>query len=61
MIGAVSKIFVSVAGKIFFAFFTEKLISRLVLEIMRILARKTTNTLDDMMVEEVAANLNTAD
>ncbi|PLX69578.1 MAG: hypothetical protein C0603_01230 [Denitrovibrio sp.] len=57
MISILSKIIVSVAGKFFYAFFTEKLISKLVVELMRMLARKTTNTLDDTTVEEVASNL----
>jgi len=57
MITILAKVFTGVLAKIFYAFFTEKLISKLVVELMRILAKKTTNTLDDTMVEEIASNL----
>ena len=57
MIGIMSKIVVSVATKFFYAFFTEKLLSKMVVELLRMLARKTTNKLDDSMVEDVASNM----
>jgi len=57
MITVLSKIFVGVASKFFYAFFTERIISKLVLEILRRLSKKTTNTLDDELVKELSANL----
>ncbi len=56
MISIMSKVLVSVAAKFFYAFFTEKLLSKMIVEMLRMVARKTTNTLDDTMVEEVASN-----
>jgi len=57
MITALSKVFLGVLTKVFYAFFTEKLISKLIVELLRMLAKKTTNTIDDTMVSEIAANL----
>lgn len=57
MITVLSKILTTVATNIFYAFFTEKLISRVVIELLRKLAARTTNTLDDSVIEEVSLNL----
>ncbi|MGE4319267.1 MAG: hypothetical protein AB7E96_10255 [Deferribacterales bacterium] len=57
MIPILSTAFVSAFSKIFYAFFTEKIISNIILSILRMLAKKTTNTLDDEIVEQVAKNL----
>ncbi|ADD67911.1 hypothetical protein Dacet_1139 [Denitrovibrio acetiphilus DSM 12809] len=57
MTGVITKVLASVLSKIFYAFFTERMVSRVLIELMRILASKTTNTLDDSLVEEVAANV----
>ena len=58
MIAAVSKVMVAVVTKVFYAFFTEKMISRLVVELLKQLSSRTTNTIDDAMVKEIETNLN---
>ncbi|PLX66440.1 MAG: hypothetical protein C0602_12345 [Denitrovibrio sp.] len=57
MITTLSKVFLGVLTKVFYAFFTERLISKLIVELLRMLAKKTTNTIDDNMVSEIASNL----
>lgn len=57
MIGVFTKVFTVVAGKFFLALFTEKVVSKLILELLRALVKKTTNTIDDDLVEDVAANM----
>jgi hypothetical protein len=52
-----STVLASVFSRFFYAFFTEKLLSKLVLHLLRLLSQKTSNTLDDMLVAEVAKNL----
>jgi len=57
MIAALAKVFTAVAGRLFFSFFTERVVSRLIIELMRLLAKKTSNTIDDTLVEEVVSNM----
>lgn len=58
MTAVLAKVFIAVATNFFNAFFTEKLISKLIVEMLSMLAAKTTNTIDDEMVREIAENLN---
>jgi len=57
MIAVITNVFTVVAGKFLAAVFTERLISKLIIELMRSLVKKTTNTIDDGLVEDVAGNM----
>ena len=57
MIAVITNVFTAVAGKFLAAVFTERLISKLIIELMRSLVKKTTNTIDDGIVEDVAGNM----
>jgi len=58
MFSFIPALFASVLSKLLHAFFTEKIISKIVIELLRRLSKKTSNTIDDMLVDEVSANLN---
>lgn len=57
MITFITKIFATVLSKFFYAFFTEKLLSKLIIELLKMLSKRTTNSIDDIVVRELEQNM----
>ncbi|MGE4265892.1 MAG: hypothetical protein AB7F25_00520 [Deferribacterales bacterium] len=58
MTGILTKAVVAALSRVFYAFMTEKMISMVIIEVLKKLSEKTTNTLDDEIVMKLEANLN---
>lgn len=58
MTGVLTKATVAALSRVFYAFMTEKMISMVVIEVLKKLSAKTTNTLDDEIVMKLEMNLN---
>ncbi|MCD8553031.1 hypothetical protein [Seleniivibrio sp.] len=58
MTGVLTKVVVAALSRVFYAFMTEKMISMVIIEVLKKLSEKTTNTLDDEIVMKLEANLN---
>lgn len=57
IVGVLGTLFTKVAGSLFYAFFTEKIVIEAVIYLLRKLAKSTKNGLDDKIVNEAEANL----
>ena len=58
MTGILTKAVVAALSRVFYVFMTEKMISMVIIEVLKKLSEKTTNTLDDEIVMKLEANLN---
>ena len=57
MFAIISKALTAILTKLVFSFFTENVLSLVVIELLKKLAKKTTNTIDDRVIELVAKNM----
>lgn len=48
----------AIFGRIISSVMTEKMLSQVIIEILKVLAARTTNTVDDDVVDVLAKNLN---
>jgi len=58
MTGVLTKAIVAALSRVFYAFMTEKMISMVIIEVLKKMSAKTTNTLDDEIVMKLEMNLN---
>ncbi len=58
MTGFLTKAVVASLSRVFYAFMTEKMLSMVIIEVLKKLSEKTTNTLDDEIVMKLEMNLN---
>jgi hypothetical protein len=58
MTGVLTKAIVAALSRVFYAFMTEKMLSMVIIEVLKKLSAKTTNTLDDEIVMKLEMNLN---
>lgn len=58
MTGILTKAVVAALSRVFYAFMTEKMISMVIIEVLKKLSERTTNTLDDEIVSKLEMNLN---
>lgn len=58
MTGVLTKAVVAALSRVFYAFMTERMLSMVIIEVLKKLSEKTTNTLDDEIVMKLEMNLN---
>ncbi|WP_303850331.1 hypothetical protein [Seleniivibrio woodruffii] len=58
MTGVLTKAVVAALSRVFYAFMTERMLSMVIIEVLKKLSDKTTNTLDDEIVMKLEMNLN---
>ncbi|WP_444939079.1 hypothetical protein [Microbulbifer sp. JMSA002] len=51
-------VLIKVISDTFFAFMSEKILKRLIIRVLRELARRSENDIDDQVVEDMAETLN---
>ncbi len=58
MTAFITKAVIAATGNILYAFFTERMVSRIILEVLKTLAAKTSNRLDDEIIGQLEKSMN---